>query len=138
MPESEQFDSGLQRRREVLGAEYVDRDLAEADEFLMGWQRLVTEWAWGYAWSRPGLDTKTRSMVSLAILTALGRTPQLAIYTRGAVAAGVTVEEIQEVLIQATVYCGLPAGRQAFLAVHETLVEIGALGATDQGTGQPA
>ena len=138
MPESEQFDSGLQRRREVLGAQYVDRDLAEADEFLMGWQRLVTEWAWGYAWSRPGLDTKTRSMLSLGILTALGRSPQLAIYAKGAVAAGVTVEEIQEVLIQATVYCGLPAGRQAFLAVHEALVEVGALGASDQGSGQPA
>ena len=131
MPESEQFDSGLQRRREVLGAEYVDRDLAEADEFLMGWQRLVTEWAWGYAWSRPGLDTKTRSMLSLGILTALGRSPQLAIYAKGAVAAGVTVEEIQEVLIQATVYCGLPAGRQAFLAVHEALVEVGVLGASE-------
>ena len=138
MPESEQFDSGLQRRREVLGAEYVDRDLAGADEFLMGWQRLVTEWAWGYAWSRPGLDTKTRSMLSLGILTALGRSPQLAIYAKGAVAAGVTVEEIQEVLIQATVYCGLPAGRQAFLAVHEALVEVGALGASDQRTDQPA
>ena len=138
MPESEQFDSGLQRRREVLGAQYVDRDLAEADEFLMEWQRLVTEWAWGYAWSRPGLDTKTRSMLSLGILTALGRSPQLAIYAKGAVAAGVTVEEIQEVLIQATVYCGLPAGRQAFLAVHEALVEVGALGASDQGSGQPA
>ena len=138
MPETEQFESGLRRRREVLGAEYVDRDLAEADEFLMGWQRLVTEWAWGYAWSRPGLDTRTRSMLSLGILTALGRSPQLAIYAKGAVAAGVTVEEIQEVLIQATVYCGLPAGRQAFLAVHEALVEVGVLGASDQGTGPPA
>lgn len=133
MPESEWFDTGLQRRREVLGAEYVDRNLAQADEFMMGFQRLVTEWAWGYAWSRPGLDTKTRSMLSLAILTALGRSQELAIYAKGAVAAGVTVEEIQEVLIQATVYCGTPAGRQAFLAVHGALTEVGVLGMPGQG-----
>lgn len=128
MPDNERFDNGLQRRREVLGADFVDRNLADADEFMMGFQRLVTEWAWGYAWSRPGLDTKTRSMVSLGILTALGRTQELAIYAKGAVRAGVTVEEIQEVLIQATVYCGTPAGRQAFLAVHESLREEGVLG----------
>jgi 4-carboxymuconolactone decarboxylase len=72
MAESELFQRGLQARRDVLGAEYVDANLADSDEFMMAFQRVVTEWAWGYAWSRPGLDRKTRSMLNLAILTALG------------------------------------------------------------------
>jgi len=72
MAESEQFERGLEIRREVLGTDYVDANLAGTDEFMMGFQRLLTEWAWGYAWSRPGLDRKTRSMPNLAILTALG------------------------------------------------------------------
>jgi 4-carboxymuconolactone decarboxylase len=124
---NELFDKGLEVRREVLGAEYVDANLAGADDFLMGFQRLLTEWAWGYAWSRPGLDRKTRSMLNLAILTALGRPQELGIYVRGALSSGVSVAEIQEVLIQATVYCGTPAGRQAFLAVHAALKAEGAL-----------
>jgi 4-carboxymuconolactone decarboxylase len=125
--ESELFDKGLEVRRQVLGAEHVDANLAGADDFLMGFQRLVTEWAWGYAWSRPGLDRKTRSMISLAILTALGRSQELGIYVKGALASGVSVGEMQEVLIHSTVYCGTPAGRQAFLAVHAALKAAGAL-----------
>lgn len=127
MSKNELFDKGLEVRREVLGADYVDASLASADDFLMGFQRLLTEWAWGYAWSRPGLDRKTRSMLNLAILTALGRPQELAIYVKGALSSGVSVAEIQEVLIQATVYCGTPAGRQAFLAVHAALKAEGAL-----------
>jgi 4-carboxymuconolactone decarboxylase len=121
MTESELFERGLAVRREVLGAEYVDASIAGADEFMMGFQRLLTEWAWGYAWSRPGLDRKTRSMLNLAILTALGRPQELGIYVKGALATGVSAEEIQEVLLHATVYCGTPAGRQAFLAADEVL-----------------
>ena len=83
MAESELFDRGLQARRDVLGAEYVDANLADTDEFMMAFQRVVTEWAWGYAWSRPGLDRKTRSMLNLAILTALGRPDELGIYVKG-------------------------------------------------------
>lgn len=127
MAKDELFEKGLEVRREVLGAEYVDANLAGADDFLMGFQRLLTEWAWGYAWSRPGLDRKTRSMLNLAILTALGRPQELGIYVKGALAAGVSVAEIQEVLIHATVYCGTPAGRQAFLAAHAALKAEGAL-----------
>jgi 4-carboxymuconolactone decarboxylase len=125
--DSELFEKGLQVRREVLGADYVDANLAETDEFMMAFQRIVTEWAWGYAWSRPGLDRKTRSMLNLAILTALGRPQELGIYVKGALASGVTVDEIREILIHATVYCGTPAGRQAFLAAHEALRVEGAL-----------
>ncbi len=117
----------LPRGPGVLGTDYVDANLAGADEFMMGFQRLLTEWAWGYAWSRPGLDTKTRSMLNLAILTALGRPQELGIYVKGALSTGVSVAEIQEVLLHATVYCGTPAGRQAFLAAHEALEAEGAL-----------
>ena len=77
MAESDLFERGLQERRDVLGAEYVDANLADTDEFMMAFQRVVTEWAWGYAWSRPGLDRRTRSMLNLAILTALGRPDEL-------------------------------------------------------------
>lgn len=127
MAESELFEQGLAVRREVLGADFVDTNLRDTDEFMMTFQRIVTEWAWGYAWSRPGLDRKTRSMLNLAMLTALGRFQELGIYVKGALASGVSVDEIGEVLLQATVYCGTPAGRQAFLAAHEALVAEGAL-----------
>ena len=126
MPQDELFDRGLEVRRAVLGA-YSDRSLEEADDFMMAFQRAVTELAWGYAWSRPGLDRKTRSMLNLAMMTALGRFQELGIYTKGALATGVSVDEIKEILIQATVYCGTPAGRQAFLAAHEALVAEGAI-----------
>ncbi|MDQ2751245.1 MAG: carboxymuconolactone decarboxylase family protein [Actinomycetota bacterium] len=125
--ESELFERGLTMRREVLGGDYVDANLRDADEFMMPFQRLLTEWAWGYAWSRPGLDPKTRSLINLAMLTALGRPQELAIYVKGAITTGVSVEEIQEVLLHATVYCGTPAGRQAFRAAHEALVAEGVL-----------
>lgn len=127
MADNELFEKGLEVRREILGAEYVDASLAGADDFLMGFQQLLTEWAWGYAWSRPGLDRKTRSMLTLAILTALGRPQELGIYVKGALASGVSVAEIREVLIHATVYCGTPAGRHAFLAAHAALKAEGAL-----------
>lgn len=84
---------------EVLGGEYVDANLSESDDFLMAFQRAVTEVGWGWAWSRPGLDDKTRSMINLAMLTALGRFDELGIYVKGALRSGVTVQEIQEVLL---------------------------------------
>jgi 4-carboxymuconolactone decarboxylase len=88
MAEGEAFERGLAVRREVLGAEYVDANMADADEFMMPFQQLLTEWAWGYAWSRPGLDRRTRSMLNLAMLTALGRPEELGIYVRGALSSG--------------------------------------------------
>jgi 4-carboxymuconolactone decarboxylase len=128
MTEEQLFERGLQRRREVLGGEYVDANLGESDDFMMAFQRAVTEQAWGLAWSRPGLDDKTRSMINLAMLTALGRFEELGIYVKGALRSGVTVQEIKEVLLHTVAYCGTPAGRQAFLAAHRTLVAEGALG----------
>jgi len=121
MADDELFEKGLNKRRQVLGAKYVDANLAASDDFMMTFQRAVTELAWGYAWSRPGLDQKTRSILTLGILAGLGRFQELGIYTNAALASGVTVDEIKEALIQITVYCGTPAGRQAFLAAHEAL-----------------
>ena len=107
------FDKGLAIRRDVLGAEYVDGSLARADDFMAAFQNITTEMCWGYAWGRPGLDRRTRSMLNLAMLTALGRPAELKLHTKGALANGVTVEEIKEILLHATVYCGIPcrAGR---------------------------
>jgi 4-carboxymuconolactone decarboxylase len=121
------FETGLEIRRAVLGADYVDGGLAEADDFMMAFQKLTTEWCWGYNWSRPGLDRKTRSLLNLAMLTALGRPAELKLHVRGALNNGVTVEEIREVLVHATVYCGVPAGLDAFKVAHAVLVEAGEL-----------
>jgi 4-carboxymuconolactone decarboxylase len=121
------FERGLALRREVLGPEYVDKSLQSANDFMMAFQRITTEWCWGYAWTRPGLDKKTRSLVNLAMLTALNRSPEIKLHVRGALNNGVTVEEIKEVLIHATIYCGIPAGLDAFKAANEVLTETGAL-----------
>src|SRR6516162_9701301 len=85
------FEEGLSVRREVLGREYVDGGLARADDFIMAMQRLTTEWCWGYAWTRPGLERKTRSMLNLAMLTALNRPAEIKLHVKGALANGVSV-----------------------------------------------
>jgi 4-carboxymuconolactone decarboxylase len=112
----------------VLGSEYVNANLRDSDEFMMAFQRAVTEVASGWAWSRAGQDAKTRSIINLAMLTALRRFDELEIYVKGALRSGVTVDEIKEVLIHAIAYCGTPGRRQAFLAAHRTLFAEGALG----------
>jgi 4-carboxymuconolactone decarboxylase len=127
MPNSPLFEKGLKVRREVLGAEYVDKSLATANEFMQDFQEITTEWCWGYAWTRPGLDRKTRSMLNLAMLTALNRAPEIKLHVRGALNNGLTVDEIKEVLLHATVYCGIPAGLDAFKAANEVLKEAGVL-----------
>jgi 4-carboxymuconolactone decarboxylase len=124
---AELFERGLTLRREVLGPEYVDKSLNAANDFMMAFQRLTTEWCWGYAWTRPGLDRKTRSLVNLAMLTALNRSPEIKLHVRGALNNGVTVDEIKEVLVHATIYCGIPAGLDAFKAANEVLKEVGAI-----------
>ena len=119
------FERGLALRREVLGPEYVDRSLKSANDFMMAFQRITTEWCWGYAWTRPGLDKKTRSLLNLAMLTALNRAPEIKLHVRGAINNGVTVDEIKETLLHATIYCGIPAGLDAFKAANEVLKEMG-------------
>src|SRR3954463_12628890 len=106
MVESELFTKGLETRRQVLGAKYVDANLAGADDFMMTFQRAVTELAWGYAWSRPGLDQKTRSILTLGILAGLGRFQELGIYTNAALASGVTINELKEILVHITAIAG--------------------------------
>ena len=121
------FEQGLELRREVLGKEYVDGSISKADDFMMAFQHITTEWCWGYAWGREGLDKKTRSMLNLAMLTALKAPNEIKLHVRGALNNGVTVDEIKEILLHATVYCGIPAGLEAFKAAHSVLVEEGAL-----------
>ncbi len=121
------YDRGLAVRREVLGPEYVDRSIQSANDFMKAFQHITTEWCWGYAWTRPGLDRKTRSLINLAMLTALNRAPEIKLHVRGAINNGVTVDEIKEVLLHATVYCGIPAGLDAFKAANEVLKELGAV-----------
>jgi 4-carboxymuconolactone decarboxylase len=121
----EVFDRGLALRREVLGAEYVDNSMKSTNDFMMAFQHITTEWCWGYAWGRPTLDKKTRSMINLAMLTALGKAPEVKLHVRGAINNGLTVEDIKEVLLHATVYCGIPAGLDAFKAANEVLKEMG-------------
>ena len=119
----EHFESGLQTRREVLGAEYVERSLAGADDFTRPFQEFVTIHAWDAVWNRPGLDRRTRSIINLATLTALGRSHELALHVRGALNNGVTPEEIREVFIQLAGYAGFPAAVEAFRTAQPIIAE---------------
>jgi 4-carboxymuconolactone decarboxylase len=118
------FEKGLEMRRAVLGAEYVDRSIANVDEFNKPFQKLVTEWCWGEVWTRPGLDKKTRSMLNLAMLTALNRPNEVRLHVRGAINNGVTKAEIQEVLLQTCIYCGVPAALESFRIASEVIKEM--------------
>lgn len=122
------FEAGLKVRREVLGKDYVDASIANANDFMMAFQHITTEWCWGYGWDRPGLDRKTRSMLNLAMLTALNRAPEIKLHVKGALNNGVSVDEIKEVLLHATIYCGIPAGLDAFKAANEVLQAAGVVG----------
>lgn len=117
------FDDGLEMRRATLGAAWVDPQLerAKEDDFVDTIQKHVTEYCWGMVWTREGLDRKTRSMLTLAILTTLGKMTELKGHVRGAINNGCTVEEIREVLLHATVYAGVPAGVDAFRNAKEAL-----------------
>jgi 4-carboxymuconolactone decarboxylase len=121
----ELFDKGLQTRREVLGAEYVDASIRSADDFNRPMQELVTQYCWGEIWNRPGLDRRTRSLLNLAMLTALNRPHELKLHVRGALNNGVTKDEIREVLLQAAIYCGVPAAIDGFRVAREVFKEIG-------------
>ena len=117
------FEAGLAQRRAVLGNEYVERSLANMDEFTRPLQELVTEMCWGTIWTRPGLPPKLRSLLNVGLLAALNRPHELALHVRGALRNGCTKEEIQEVLLQVAVYCGMPAGVDGFRVAAEVLRE---------------
>ena len=125
--ESATYESGLEIRRAVLGAEYVDAAVEGADDFTRPLQELVTTYAWGAVLGRTELDRRTRSMLNLAMLTALGKPHELRLHVRGAITNGVTPEEIREVLLQTAIYCGVPAAIDAFRNAHDELKQLGVL-----------
>lgn len=110
----ETFEAGLAVRKEVLGAAHVQRSLDNASDFALPMQELVTEYCWGRIWTRDGLPRQTRSLINIAMLTALNRNHELGAHVRGAINNGVTREEIQEVLLQTAIYVGVPAALESF------------------------
>ena len=113
------FEQGLKTRREVLGAEHVDAAIQSADDFNRPMQELVTEYCWGEVWNRPGLDRRTRSLLNLALLTALNRPHELKLHVKGAIRNGVTKDEIREVFLHTAIYCGVPAAIDSFRNARE-------------------
>jgi 4-carboxymuconolactone decarboxylase len=120
----ELFDKGLATRREVLGDEYVQRSLDSADEFSMPMQELVTQYCWGDVWNRPGLERAQRSLINLAMISALNRPHELKVHVRGAIRNGVTKEQIKEVFLQVAIYCGAPAALESFRLAREVFKEM--------------
>jgi 4-carboxymuconolactone decarboxylase len=118
------FEQGLEIRKEVLGTEHVERSLAAAEDFSRPFQELITEYCWGAVWGRPGLPRKTRSLLNLAMLTALNREEEFKLHVRAAFRNGVTREEIAEVLLQAAIYCGVPAANSAFKQAREVFAQM--------------
>jgi 4-carboxymuconolactone decarboxylase len=121
------YDDGMRVRKAVLGADYVDNSMASAsaDEFMMSFQDVTTEYCWGYVWTRPGLQRKTRSMLNLAMLAALNRSPELKLHFNGALNNALSKEEIKEVFLQVAIYCGIPAGLDAFKTARDVFKERG-------------
>lgn len=117
------FEQGLEIRKAVLGNEFVENSFKTADDFTRPMQELTTEYCWGYVWAREGLDRRTRSLLNLAMLSALNRPDELKLHVRGALTNGVTRVEIREVFLQVEAYCGVPAGVDAFRIAREVLAE---------------
>lgn len=131
--QGEQFEKGLKVRREVLGEAHVNASLAAADELTAPLQKLVTEWCWGEIWTRPGLERKTRSFLNLAMLTALNRPHEIKLHVRGALNNGITEQEIVEVILQAAIYCGVPAALDAMRVASEVIRQMRTEKAADAG-----
>ena len=123
MLDEDRFAAGMAARRRILGDEYVDRSLANASEFGRPLQELVTEYCWGWLWNRDGLPDRTRSLINLAMLAALGREHELRLHVAGALRNGCTIQEIQEALLQAGVYAGIPAAVSAFRIAQDVIAD---------------
>ena len=119
----DRFDEGLKLRKQVLGAEYVERSMANADEFSLPMQELSTEYCWGHVWTRPGLALRDRSLINIAMISALNRPHELKAHIKGALVNGVTPVEIREVLLQVAIYCGVPAAVDSFRIAREVFAE---------------
>ena len=126
MKDTELFRRGLEIRKSVLGAEYVEKSLANADEFSRPMQELATEWCWGEVWGREGLPKKTRSMLNLAMISVLNRPHELKLHVNGALRNGVSRDEIKEIFLQVAIYAGVPAGIDAFRTAREAFDAIDA------------
>ncbi|MDG4786891.1 4-carboxymuconolactone decarboxylase [Micromonospora sp. WMMD1102] len=121
MDDRDRHAAGMEVRREVLGDAHVDRAVAGTDDFTADFQDLITRYAWGEIWTRPGLDRRIRSCVTLAVLATLHHDEELAMHVRAALRNGLTREEVREVLLQVSVYAGVPAGNRAFKVAQEVL-----------------
>lgn len=127
MDERERYEKGLAVRREVLGEDYVDRALAQTTPFTEPFQDLITRYAWGEIWTRPGIDRKVRSCMTLSMLAALGHWDEFRLHVRAALRNGLTPEEIREVLLQIAIYCGVPTANHAFKVAKEVVEATDAL-----------
>ncbi len=125
MSRDQQFEQGLQMRKQVMGEAFVDKAFSNLDAFTEPLQEFVTRNAWGTTWCRDGLDLKTRSLLTISMLTALGRANEIKGHVRGAVNNGASMQEIQETLLHSAVYCGMPLAIEAFRSAHEVLKEMG-------------
>jgi 4-carboxymuconolactone decarboxylase len=125
----DRFDKGMALRKQVLGAEYVEKSMASADDFSRPMQELSTEYCWGYVWSRPGLELRERSLINLSMISALNRPHELKLHVKAALNNGLTREQIREVLLQVAVYCGVPAGIDSTRIAREAFAEVDAAAA---------
>ena len=121
----EDFDKGLEIRKAVLGAEYVERSLANADDFMQDFQELLTSYCWGAVWGREGLSRRERSLLNLGMLASMGKIEELKLHVRGAINNGLSVDDIKEALLQVAIYAGVPASLSAFKAAQAVLKEDG-------------
>ena len=121
---SKMFEKGISKRRKVLGNEYVDKALASADEFGADLQKLITEYAWGEVWNKESLTDKERSMINLGMIAALNRPHELKLHIKGALNNGLTKDQIRDIFLQVTVYCGAPAGIDSMRLAREVFAEI--------------
>lgn len=119
--DDDRFERGMRTRREILGSRHVDKALAETTELTAAFQELITRYAWGEVWSRPGLNRRTRSLITIALLTAVGAERELEMHIRAAIRNGASTVEIRETLLHAAIYAGLPAANRAFDIAHSLL-----------------
>jgi len=124
MDDRERYDKGMEVRRAVLGDDHVNRSLQNLDDFNRDFQDLITRYAWGEIWTRPGLTRRSRSLIVIATMVALNRPDELRLHLRAAFNNGVTRDEIKEVLLQSAIYCGVPAANSAFHAAEEVFAEL--------------
>jgi 4-carboxymuconolactone decarboxylase len=123
---NEKFERGLALRKQVLGAEYVEKSMATADSFSMPMQELSTEYCWGHVWTRPGLALRDRSLINIAMISALNRPHELKLHVKAALNNGLSRDEIREVILQVAVYCGVPAGIDSTRIAREAFAELDA------------